>query len=69
MAFILVTIENFVARLAGDAKLPAQWCHLLTIDQAGHKAETFIHAITLIPGHPGTSPNAELCILCARNTL
>ena len=67
--FILVTIENFVAGLAGDAELPSQRGHLLAVEQAGHKAEAFIHTITLFPGHPGSSPNAKLCNLCARNTV
>jgi hypothetical protein len=68
-SFISVAIKDLVAGLAGDAELPAHDGHLIAIEQAGHKSETFIHTITLIPGHLRYSPNAELCNLCARNTL
>jgi len=66
---ILVAVVDLVARFTGDAEFPAQDGHLLAVEQAGHKSESFIHMITLIPGHLRTSPNAGLCNLCARNTL
>jgi len=65
-AVILVAIVDLIARFAGDPKLPSQDSHLLAIEQAGHKSESFIHMITLFPGHLRTSPNAELCNLCVR---
>src|SRR5437879_11145914 len=46
-----VTIENLVAGLARDSKLPTKRRHFLPVQQAGHKANTFIHNRTLLPRH------------------
>jgi len=48
---------------------PANHGHLRTNQQAGYKPKTFIHPITLFPGHLRSLPNARLCNLCARHDL
>ena len=52
-AAFLVAVEELVARDARYAKLPAQRRHLLSLQNAGDKAKTFIHGLTLIPRHSG----------------
>ena len=66
-AAFLVAIEDLVAGDPGDAELAAHWRHLLAFQQAGYEAEAFIHRFTLVPGHLGAPPNAEMCKPCARN--
>jgi hypothetical protein len=39
------------AGFARDAELTADHGHFFAIEQAGYKSETFIHTITLFPGH------------------
>src|SRR5207302_10881125 len=46
-----VTIENLVAGLARDSELPTKRRHFLPVQQARHKANTFIHNRTLLPRH------------------
>jgi len=48
---VLVPAENLVASLAGDLELPAQHCHLLPVQQTGHKPQSFVHLVTLPPRH------------------
>jgi len=52
-ATLLVAVEDLVAGDARDAELAAQRRHLLSLKQAGDKAKTFIHRLTLVPGHSG----------------
>src|SRR5438552_1752702 len=47
----LITIEDLVAGLAGDRELSAEFRHRLAFQQAGNKANTFIHNRTLLPRH------------------
>ncbi len=49
---LLVTIENLVAGLAGDAELPAHLGHGLPVQQTGDKAQAFFHNRTRFPRHP-----------------
>ncbi len=60
-AEVLVAIENLVAGLARDPEFPAHHRHLLAIEQAGNKLKTFIHTVTLIPGHLGI-PQMPQCV-------
>ena len=57
-AAVLVASVYFVAGLAGNAELPAEAGHLLAVEQAGNKPETFLHDATLLPGH-GSLPQRE----------
>src|SRR5450755_157188 len=47
----LVAIEDFVASLTGDTKLPAQISHCLTGQPASHELHSLIHYRTLLPRH------------------
>ncbi len=58
-ATIFVATIDLVAGLAGDAELTAKPCHLLAIEQAGDKSETFFHDMALLPGHDGSLPQRE----------
>src|SRR5512133_1921489 len=49
---LLVAIENLVAGLAGYAEFPADVRHSLPVQEAGDKAEAFIHNRTRFPRHP-----------------
>jgi hypothetical protein len=49
---LLVTIENLVAGLAGDAELPAHLGHGLPVQQTANKAQAFFHHRTRSPRHP-----------------
>ena len=66
-AAILVARVDLVAGLAGNAELPAQASHLLTIQQAGNKAETFVHDLTLLPGHHSLPRKRRKCYPCLQN--
>lgn len=46
-----VSIEDLVAGFAGDAEIPAQVRHRLTVQQAGDKAKAFFHDRTRFPRH------------------
>jgi hypothetical protein len=48
---ILVASVDLVARLARDPELRTQLRHLLAIEKAGNKPETFVHDVTLLPRH------------------
>ena len=50
-AAVLVAGVDLVAGLAGNAKLPAEAGHLLAVEQPGNESETFVHNMTLLPGH------------------
>ena len=63
-AVILVAIVDLIASFAADPKLPAQDSHLLAIEQAGHKSESFIHMITLFPGHLSPSQIPDCVTMC-----
>src|SRR5215471_17315967 len=55
-AAVLIAIDDLVAGLARNSKLPAQFCHGLTRDPASHKLQSFIHNPTLLPRHCTSSP-------------
>src|SRR5436309_10396060 len=58
-ADLIVSREDLVAGLAGDAELTAQPRHLLPVQQTGDELEPLIHWVTLLPGHfcsPAKSP-------------
>lgn len=57
-AVLLVAIEDFVARLARDAELPADLAHRLAVEQTRDEPKTFFHNRTLLPGH--STPPARL---------
>jgi len=40
---VLVTLENLVPGFAGDAEFKAHRAHLLAVQQAGNKAQVFVH--------------------------
>src|SRR6267143_4964239 len=46
-----VAIEDLVTGLARDRELSTESRHFLPVQQAGHKANTFIHNRTLLPRH------------------
>jgi hypothetical protein len=50
---ILIAIEYLVSGLTGNPEFPTDHGHLFAILQAGYKFNTFIHTVTLIPGHLG----------------
>ena len=62
----LVAVENLVAGLAGDAELPAHLRHRLPVQQAGHKAQAFLHHRTRSPRHRHPPPKGEKCCPCVR---
>src|SRR5436305_944414 len=65
-----VAIENLVAGLAGYAEFPADVRHGLPVQQAGDKAEAFIHDRTRFPRHPHLPPaKSEKCNPCVRYEL
>src|SRR5579859_5050410 len=47
----LVAVEDLVTGLARDGELATQPRHVLSIQQAPHKTNTFIHDRTLLPRH------------------
>src|SRR5882757_1554879 len=62
----LVTIDNLIAGLAGDAKLPAKFRHGLAGEPASHKLQPFIHYRTLLPRHHSLPFTRRKCHLCVR---
>ncbi len=60
-AAVFVAVKDLVTGDAGNAELPAHGSHLLTLEQAGNKSESFIHWFTLIPRHLG-SPQMRQCV-------
>jgi hypothetical protein len=48
---VLIPLEDLVAGLARDIELAAQGRHLLAVEQSRYESETFIHLVTLLPGH------------------
>src|ERR1700680_3700866 len=68
---ILVALENLVASLSRDTELAAHKAHLFAVQQAGNKAQAFVHNRTLFPRHPHL-PRAkarEKCYPCVRYEL
>ena len=63
---VFVTVVNLVAGLAGYAELTAETGHLLAIQEAGDKSETFFHNIALLPGHGSFSRKGRKCYPCLR---
>ena len=57
---ILIALEDLVAGLARDIELAAQGRHLLAIEQSRYESETFIHLVTLLPGHFALPQSAEV---------
>src|ERR1700724_4738033 len=49
---LLVAIEDLVAGLTGDAKLPAKICHRLPRQPASHQLRPLIPNPTLLSAHP-----------------
>jgi hypothetical protein len=60
-AAFLVAVEDLVASDPGDAELAAQRSHFLAFEEAGDKAEAFVHRLTLFPGHLG-APQMPKCV-------
>src|SRR6267143_4961637 len=46
-----VAVKDLVTGLARDSELSTESRHLLPVQQASHKANTFIHYRTLLPRH------------------
>jgi hypothetical protein len=63
---LLVAIENLVAGLARYSELPARIRHRLPVQQAGDKAQAFLHHRTRFPRHQHLPPNGEKCYPCVR---
>src|SRR5258707_9788152 len=71
-AAFLVTIQDFVAGLAGDPKLPAEFRHRLAGEPASHKLQSLVHHRTLLPRHHSlpkkgksvTNVSSTICHLC-----
>jgi hypothetical protein len=55
-AKILVAIEDFLASLARNPEFTVLHGHLLAIEQAGHKSESFVQRVH--PGHIGDTWSA-----------
>jgi hypothetical protein len=51
---VFVPIVDFIASFSGDAEVFTDGSHLLSIEEPGNKFDSFVHAITLFPGHLGT---------------
>jgi hypothetical protein len=62
-----IAVVDLVARLAADAELTTGDAHLLAFEDTGDETKSLVHAVTLIPRHLESPPNAEMCNLCARN--
>src|ERR1700675_3865152 len=65
-ATFLITIEDLIAGLAGDAKLPAKFRHPLPGGPGSHKLQSFIHDRTLLPRHHSLPSTGRKCHLCVR---
>src|SRR3954447_13016000 len=66
----LVTIENLVAGLAGDAELPAHIRHGFPVQQPGDKAKALFHYRTRFPRHLHLPQNKSgKCNPCVRYEL
>src|SRR6266536_154015 len=63
---LFVAVENLVAGLAGDAELPAHVRHGFPVQQAGDKAQAFLHHRTRFPRHQHLPPKGEKCYPCVR---
>jgi len=61
---ILVAGEDLVAALAGDIELPAQHRHLFPLEQSSHKAQPFVHFVTLPPRHLRPPQMPEVLPMC-----
>src|ERR1700731_3281408 len=74
-AAFLITIEDLIAGLAGDAKLPAKFRHPLAGGRGSHKLQSLIHYRTLLPRHRSlplrgesvTHVSGTMCYLCLRS--
>jgi len=55
----LVAVEDLVAGLARDAKLPAELGHRLARQPTSHKLQPFIHHRTLLPWHDSLPRKGE----------
>src|SRR5207302_8788562 len=73
-AAFLITIEDLIAGLARDSKLPAKFRHRLAGWPASYKLQSFIHYRTLLPRHHSlpfagksvTYVSGTMCCLCLR---
>ena len=63
---LLVAIENLVAGLARYPELPTDIRHRLPVEQAGDKAQAFLHHRTRLPRHQHLPPNGKKCYPCVR---
>src|SRR3984957_10707656 len=63
-AAFLITIEDLIAGLAGDAKLPAKFRHRLARQPASHKLPSFIHCRTLLPRHRSLPLREKVSPMC-----
>ena len=48
---VFISLEDLVAGLARNIELAAQRSHRFAIEQPGYKSKSFIHFVTLLPGH------------------
>ena len=53
---LLVAVEYLVTGLTGDPELSAHCRHLLALQKASHKTQTFVHHRTLFPRHRHLRP-------------
>src|SRR4029077_1092361 len=68
-AALLIAIENLVACLARDSKLPAQFRHGLAGGGGSHKLKPFIHHRTLLPRYRFLPKKRRKCNPCVRYNL
>jgi len=59
-AAVLVPIEDLVAGLSRNTKIPAHHGHFLALEDSGHKSESFVHTVTLFPGHLEVSSKCRI---------
>src|SRR5579864_8107654 len=63
---ILVPLEDLVAGLAGDTKLPADVGHRFALEQLRHESQALVHHRTLLPRHRHLPSRDGKCYPCVR---
>ena len=63
-AAFLIAIEDLIAGLAGNPKLPAKFRHRLAGEPASHKLHSFIHDRTLPPWHNSLPVGRKVLPMC-----
>src|SRR6266705_3963893 len=64
-----VAVKDLVTGLARDNELSTKSCHFLPVQQAGHKANTFIHNRTLLPRHHSLPERERVSPMCPVQTV